>query len=376
MTKYSQIKALGLLGSYILLLLGLPVAGVFLKGESLAHYLEFPPRTEYLEHAQFSWPAFVLLGIAILLFLIPFLRLFFRPAFDSNDGCSSPVCKRFPWWGWVGLFSGGIGWLLAWSRFEWFASLQKFTFSLHWLAYIVVVNALTYRRTGRSMLTHRRRYFLFLFPLSSLFWWLFEYLNRFVENWSYLGVDEFSAGEYFIFASLPFATVLPAILGTRDLLTSFPRLGSGLNSFISLKILTKKWFAWLLLLLSCGALAGVAIWPNVLFPTLWVAPLLILLALSVIANLRFKTILELSAGRWRVVCLTALAALICGFFWELWNFYSLAKWCYSVPFVGRFQIFEMPLLGYAGYLPFGLEAALVGELLIHLKRDSWRIDAH
>ena len=58
----------------------------------------------------------------------------------------------------------------------------------------------------------------------------------------------------------------------------------------------------------------------------------------------------------------ALAALICGFFWEMWNFYSLARWTYSVPLVHRFQIFEMPLLGYAGYLPFGLECAVMGSL--------------
>ena len=52
-----------------------------------------------------------------------------------------------------------------------------------------------------------------------------------------------------------------------------------------------------------------------------------------------------------------LAGLVCGFFWELWNICSLAKWIYSVPFVDRFHVFEMPLLGYAGYLPFGIECA-------------------
>jgi len=50
-------------------------------------------------------------------------------------------------------------------------------------------------------------------------------------------------------------------------------------------------------------------------------------------------------------------------FWELWNWGSLAKWTYSVPYVQRFQLFEMPLLGYAGYLPFGLECALVMDLV-------------
>jgi hypothetical protein len=60
-----------------------------------------------------------------------------------------------------------------------------------------------------------------------------------------------------------------------------------------------------------------------------------------------------------MVWLPALAALFCGFFWELWNVNSLAHWEYSVPFVQRFHIFEMPILGYAGYLPFGLECMVV-----------------
>ena len=58
-----------------------------------------------------------------------------------------------------------------------------------------------------------------------------------------------------------------------------------------------------------------------------------------------------------------LAALICGGFWEMWNYNSLAKWEYAVPFVGRYRVFEMPVLGYAGYLPFGLEVAVVAQML-------------
>jgi len=64
-----------------------------------------------------------------------------------------------------------------------------------------------------------------------------------------------------------------------------------------------------------------------------------------------------------VVISSALAAFICGCFWEMWNYYSLAKWVYSVSFVHSFQIFEMPILGYAGYLPFGLECAVIGAIM-------------
>ena len=62
------------------------------------------------------------------------------------------------------------------------------------------------------------------------------------------------------------------------------------------------------------------------------------------------------------------AALVCGFFWELWNWQSVAKWVYTVPGVQRWHVFEMPLLGYAGYLPFGLECLMIAERVL----PDWR----
>lgn len=64
-----------------------------------------------------------------------------------------------------------------------------------------------------------------------------------------------------------------------------------------------------------------------------------------------------------MVTACAASALVCGFFWEMWNYLSLARWVYAIPFVGRFKVFEMPILGYAGYLPFGLQCAVIGAMV-------------
>lgn len=48
-------------------------------------------------------------------------------------------------------------------------------------------------------------------------------------------------------------------------------------------------------------------------------------------------------------------ALVCGWFWEMWNYWAFPKWQYTIPWVDFVYVFEMPLLGYSGYLPFGLE---------------------
>jgi hypothetical protein len=63
-----------------------------------------------------------------------------------------------------------------------------------------------------------------------------------------------------------------------------------------------------------------------------------------------------------------VGVLICGFFWEFWNFYSYPKWVYHVPYLGFLHVFEMPLLGYGGYLPFSLELFAIYQFVVGLIR--------
>jgi len=66
---------------------------------------------------------------------------------------------------------------------------------------------------------------------------------------------------------------------------------------------------------------------------------------------------------WRMVIALFAAALICGVFWEMWNIHSWPKWIYIFPYLNAWKIFEMPLAGYLGYLPFGLEVWAATALL-------------
>ena len=344
------------------LILGLPLLGVLLAGKPLGRYLEFPPRTSYVEHEPFSWPVFLVLGLLIVLLLGPIL---FRILSSILQKRFTPDVSRFmlPWWGWLGIAWTGLWWALAWTRFPWMAPLQEHTFTPLWLGYIVTVNACTFARVGRCMMSDRPRYFLSLFPLSAAFWWLFEYLNRFVQNWYYIGVGDLSSLEYVLRATLPFATVMPAVIGTAELLTTYPAISAGLDRFRQIPLPYQRSVGWVLLLASGLSLLGIGLWPNYLFPLIWIGPLLLVVSLQIITE--SPSILSpLEQGDWRGVWVPALAALICGLFWELWNWKSLAHWEYAVPFVHRFQLFEMPLLGYAGYLPFGLECLTVANLCL------------
>lgn len=354
------------------LLLGLPLVGVALKGYPVEQYLEFPPLTQYVEHAGFSWPLFVAGAVVLVAVLLPFVLydLRNRPYAIEEE---SPR-RAFPWWGWFGLAAGGGFWVLAWTRFTWFAPVQGHTFSPLWFAYILVVNAWTFRRTGKCMLRDRPQYLLMLFVCSAAFWWFFEYLNRFVQNWHYVGTGTMSRMEYFIYATLPFSTVLPAVLGTYELLASWPRAGASLNHYIPIMIRRPRRWAAVGLLVAGAGLIGIGILPDLLFPLLWLSPLFIITCIQTLTG--GETLFsELHYGRWRRIYLLAISALVCGVFWEMWNHWSLAQWEYTVPYVGGVKVFKMPILGFAGYLPFGLECAVIADSLVNASGEGTSADS-
>ena len=349
------------------LLLGLPLLGAWLDGHDLRQYLEFPPLTRYVEHAAFSWVGFVVFGLitAAGLACLAWGWRYGRRHAAPAPGAATGAPGVFPWWGWAGLAWGLLAWVMAWTRVAWFAPWQRLTFAPQWLGYILVVNALCEWRGRPSLLRRQPLGYLMLFPASAAFWWFFEYLNRYVQNWYYRGVETFSPVGYIAMATICFSTVLPAVLSTHDLLLTVPALGRGLSRGRRVAAGWARPAAWFGLLLAGAGLAAVGVLPSLLFGLLWVSPFLIVLAVQVLAD-QSPLLDELRRGDWRSLVAAPLAGLICGGFWELWNSLSLARWEYAVPFVNRFHIFEMPLLGYAGYLPFGLECLVMGRLVLSL----------
>ncbi len=356
-------ELLAVLGPWAGLLFAVPPLGALAAGRWHDGLLAFPPRPpEQTAEASFSWGAFLFLGALGAVSLFPFLRGVARSC-RASPGRAAPPGRAwaFPPWGGGAIVLGALFWAVAWGELPALNPLRAYSFTPLWIAYILVVNALCVRRTGSSLLTREPAFFLFLFPASSLFWWTFEYLNRFVGNWSYRG-EFFTPWGYAGLASLCFSTVLPAVLSTRELLLS---LRGVRRSFGNLPALSPR-FARLppgaALLLGALMLAATAAWPSWGYPLLWLAPLILLCALRARRG-RPQILAAFLGSDWTAPASAALAGLVCGFFWEMWNAYSLLRWVYHIPGVDRFRIFEMPLLGYLGYLPFGLLCAAFGDLL-------------
>jgi len=352
------------------LLVCLPISGIIISGKDLTPFLEFPPRTQRVEHAEFSWLGFLLMGALVLGVVGPFLIQgikFYK--LKANQGRYfknkyTGTRYRFPLWGKVGLILGAVSWVIAWNRFDFVGEeLQRHTFTPLWVSYILVVNGITYWRKGCCLLTSCTKSYLLLFPASAMFWWFFEYLNRFVQNWYYVVGRDAGAWEYFFLATLPFSTVLPGVLATRELLQTFPLFQEGYEKFMPFRFERKdqRPAAAALLGMAAAGLALIGVFPSLLYPLLWVSPLVVIVCLQVLRG--EKTVFSrIKDGNWAVVVCSGVAALVCGIFWEMWNFYSYSHWIYTVPYVQKFHIFKMPLLGFAGYLPFGLECSVVAAL--------------
>jgi hypothetical protein len=156
--------------------------------------------------------------------------------------------------------------------------------------------------------------------------------------------------------------VLPAVVSTAEWLGTYPRLDTAFARWYPVSIPRPKLAAAVVLILTILSLAVLGIFREFVFPLVWISPVLVIVSLQALGGR--STVLEpLARGDWRGVACFSAAALVCGFLWEMWNWGSLARWEYSVPYVDRFRLFEMPLLGYAGYLPFGIECAAIAALV-------------
>lgn len=276
-----------------------------------------------------------------------------------NHNIENLEIRALPAQTWIGLFLIAIFWPLNWLLPGLRTHLLFFPL---WLGYILTVDGLVWYRRGTSLLHRNRRAFIGLFLVSAPAWWLFEVLNWRTVNWVYLGRESFSNLSYAILATLSFSTVIPAVFETAELVSTFDwlqRLRRGPVIKPTPRVL------WGFFLSGWLMLALLLIWPRYFFGFLWLSVYFILAPVNAWLGNRSLS-RHTAVGDWRPAVALMFGALICGFLWELWNYYAFPKWIYQVPFVDVLHIFEMPLLGYGGYLPFALELFALYHLVVGL----------
>ncbi len=279
---------------------------------------------------------------------------------------------RFPFHGWLGLTLAILFWVINWT---WDGLRTHWAFFPMWLGYCLTIDGFVLWRTGTSLLTRSWRKYVGLFLVSAPVWWLFELLNLRTQNWTYLGVQRFTPLEYALWTTFSFTTVIPAVFGSAEFFASFAfvrRLGRG-PALCPDKPTTLAFFAtgWTMLGLML-------IWPAIFFPFIWLSLYFILEPINVWLGNRSLADWTKN-GDWRPVISLWLGVLLTAFFWEMWNYLSYPKWIYHVAWGAWLPVFEMPLLGYGGYLPFSLELYALYHLIVglfgHKQTGYLRIDS-
>lgn len=275
---------------------------------------------------------------------------------------TSAARGRFAWHGWLGLLLVAIVWPLNWGLDGLRTHVLFFPL---WLGYVLVVDALCVWRNGSSILTRSPRLWFQLFVLSAPGWWLFEWINLRLANWEYTARESFTDLEYFALATLSFSTVMPAVFTTAELVRGakfVERCAHGPHWSVSRTKLASY------ALLGVAMVAAMLAWPRWFYPFEWMALVFLLEPLAhVLGRRSFSR--DLERGDWRTWVALWLGCLVCGFFWEFWNYWSDPKWIYHTPGVEFGHVFEMPILGFLGYFPFAMELWLFAQICLPRARE-------
>jgi hypothetical protein len=260
---------------------------------------------------------------------------------------------------WLGLGLIAVFWPLNWLLSGLRTHLLFFPL---WLGYALAVDGIAWLRRGTSLLRRNWRAYVGLFLISAPLWWLFELINWRTQNWEYLGQEQVPFLLDTVLKTVSFSTVVPAVFGTAEWVSTWGwvrRLGKGPVIRPVRPVLLTFFFVGVAMFLA------LLLWPRTFFPFIWLSVYFVLAAVN--GGRGYRSLGAYTrVGDWRPAVALMLGTLICGFFWELWNVYSFPKWIYHVPPFEFLYIFEMPLLGYFGYLPFGLELFALYHLVLSL----------
>jgi hypothetical protein len=207
-----------------------------------------------------------------------------------------------------------------------------------------------------------------MLPLSVFIWLLFEAYNFVIHNWAYDAVPV-EIWQRWPGYALSFATVLPGIFITSDLVELLFGYSSRPAASESERLSQKPRSRSSPAFMALGLVLTIAplIFPEYFFAAVWLGPIFLLDPLLEKLGIRSLSLSIFSKERRRVWSLM-LGGLLCGLMWEFWNYWAGSKWIYTVPFFGKWKVFEMPVLGFLGFLPFALECWILYHLLRAIPR--------
>lgn len=224
-------------------------------------------------------------------------------------------------------------------------TLDDYAYPIAWWGVLLLVDAWNARRHGLSLwLSDPRQFLSMTVPVSVLVWLFFEVLNYAAPQWAYhTRIREIWKSVPLGFVS--FATVIPIVVEAWWLVGGGRRVPDWPSRWFTQHRAIALAAAVVLTILP---LFNKTFWFN---QGMWIAPMLALLP-------------ETSVVRWwvgaRSLGTIAAAGLVSGLAWEALNYPSFTGWHYLIlPDVPH--LFQMPVPGYLGFVPFALSTLIVYE---------------
>lgn len=261
----------------------------------------------------------------------------------------------------LGLAVHGLAWLLFFSGVSFMAT---WFYIFAWWSFLLILDSLNLRRTGASPLSESGGGFLRSAFVSVFIWLLFELFNLRLQNWSYHSLPE-SIPLRWLGYSLAFATVVPAL---RELAHFYGSLLGG-KKIALFRFRMTEGLIRLLFGLGLACLVLPLVWPNLFFPLVWLCFVFLLEPWAYIRN-RPSLLRDLERGDWTRFWSWLAAGITAGGLWEFWNFWAHSHWEYHLPYLDFGRLFQMPVLGYTGFLPFALEVFAL-SIFLDAQAERW-----
>lgn len=264
------------------------------------------------------------------------------------------VPRRIPLYGWVGLATMVVFEIVLFVTDNTFVG--RFFTPIQWTGLILFLDGWLNKRRGHSLIADHPVEFALLCIISIPSWLIFEWYNLALGNWRYLGLPEnpwirypgyiwafatISPGMFLIYETLD--DVIPGKASPGHDRENRPRLNNGVF--------------WGFVIYGAACLIVPLIWPSPwMTPLVWMGFAFLLDPINSRLLGERSILSEFFTGHYRSMLLFFLAGLIAGVLWEFWNYWAGAKWEYHVPYLGHIKVFEMPVLGFLGFMPFIIES--------------------
>jgi tetratricopeptide (TPR) repeat protein len=258
--------------------------------------------------------------------------------------------RPFPAYGWIGLAFLVVA---EWLMFRGVEPVATFFTPIAWTAYILIADAAVFSIRGHSRLRNSPVQFARLALLSVPLWLVFEAYNLRLTNWIYAGGISMPPPVHWFGYAWAFATIWPGIFLTADLVESFAWREKPVRRIVFSRRAENAFMIAGAIFLIVPIILPRAL-GSFLFGAVWLGFVFLLDPINFRLGLpSFEA--DLAAGRASRFFSFLASGWVCGWLWEFWNFWAAAKWNYIFPIMQGEKIFEMPLLGYLGFLPFALE---------------------